>query len=174
MFHFFTSSVVCYGARFTVRTITPRFRRKLRTVISHDGNVVATIENSHRGRAHSQVDVKHALGEQHRRLVAELRAGRLLLSKPGAEQPAFQLQPRLSRLLHSACRGMADCCVIRWTFAVSVRSTRVTVLAWCFAVSSLASAGLSVQTEVGLSESTDVAVGSTTSRAVAVEQRLPK
>ena len=142
------TSVDCYGVHFHVRSYVCLFKRLLRTVIVHDRKIVAHVDHPYEDGA----EMERQLAEQHWRLVTELRGGQLHLQarrNDRTENRPFGWM----RLLVNAWRAAIDCLPsVQWHLAVPIRSRRVTVLAWLFATSSWAAAGLSVQTELGLLE----------------------
>jgi protein TonB len=142
------TSVDCYGVHFHVRSYVCLFKRLLRTVIVHDRKIVTDVDHPYEDGA----EMERQLAEQHWRLVSELRAGHLQLQATRNDETANRLFGWVG-LFVNVWRAAIDCLpAVQWHLAVPIRSKRVTVLAWLFATSSWAAAGLSVQTELGLSD----------------------
>jgi len=140
------TSVDCYGVHFHVRSYVCLFKRLLRTVIVHDRKIVTDVDHPYE----DSTEMERQLAEQHWRLVSELRAGHLHLQARCNDETESRLLG-WKRLLVNVWRAAIDCLPsIQWHLAVPIRSRRVTVLAWLFATSSWAAAGLSVHTELGL------------------------
>jgi len=130
------TNIICFGVCFHVQTQhCRRGHPTIRTQVFHSDDVIASID-SYAERKLDRETLTGMLTDQHWEIIADLRHGRLSLSKP---HPDTVAPPRKRRTAV--------------TIALSrrrPRHSRITILAAVFAVSSWTAASLTFGTELGL------------------------